>query len=466
MGRLEDPQKLVNDSRQGFLRALVVEADPELRATICVHLQREGFAVTDAGDASRARTTFRTHIPDVVVVDEKLGAEGALDLLPFMMSVDPKPAVFVVAGHSSVDIAVKSLKLGAEGVLTTPFDASAWMREISECVTRRLIPRPCTCECNASSPLFGYSQASRRLQAEVERLRDTDCPVLILGETGVGKSMLARYLHEISPRREQPFIDLNCGALSREFVESEVFGHERGAFTGAHASKTGLLEAADRGTFFLDEIGDIDMAVQPKLLKVVEERRFRRMGDVRERSVDVRLIAATHRDLPSQVRAGTFRADFYYRINTVTLTVPALRERREDIGMLAREILAATCKARGRRSPTLGHQAEAKLVEHGWPGNVRELKNVLERALIVCDGASIGPGDLRFDDLSAIAGGSPPMPSGRLEAQELALIRHTLDETHGRVSMAALRLGIPRSTLYEKVKRHQIDLTRWRRSPR
>jgi len=216
----------------------------------------------------------------------------------------------------------------------------------------------------------------RRLEDEIERLRTSDCTVLVLGETGTGKSVLARRIHEASPRRGGPFIDVNCAGLSREFFESELFGHERGAFTGAHAPKQGLFDAADGGTLFLDEIGDIDLQVQPKILKVLEEKRFRRMGGLRERDVDVRLVAATHHDLLGAVEQRTFRADLFYRISTVTIRVPSLRERPEDLPVLVQTLIAGT----GRSEVTLSPAAWEKMHASSWPGNIRELKNVIHRA--------------------------------------------------------------------------------------
>ncbi|RYG69121.1 sigma-54-dependent Fis family transcriptional regulator [bacterium] len=218
------------------------------------------------------------------------------------------------------------------------------------------------------------SPVMRNLVEQVERLRDADCPVLILGETGTGKTALARWIHASSARAGGAFVDLNCAGLTTEFVESELFGHERGSFTGAHAAKPGLFDTADNGTLFLDEIGDIDTRVQPRILKIIEEKRYRRMGDVRERTADVRILAATNRDLLDDVGAKAFRADLYYRISTIRLVVPPLRERREDILPLAFEMLDRVGKERLSFAP----DAEARLLEHPWPGNLRELKNVVE----------------------------------------------------------------------------------------
>jgi DNA-binding NtrC family response regulator len=322
----------------------------------------------------------------------------------------------------------------------------------------------------------------RALEVEVLGLRDADATVLILGETGTGKSVLARRIHAIGSRAKGPFVDVNCAGLTREFAESELFGHERGAFTGAHASKAGLFDAADRGTLFLDEIGDVDLAVQPKIIKALEEKRFRRMGDVRERSADVRLIAATHHDLLRSIAEKTFRADLYYRISTVTLTVPPLRHRREDILPLAESMIART---RGPRV-AVSERAADKLLEHRWPGNIRELKNVIERALLIRKGAEIDADDIRFDtsrqsSVRVLASPPPAAPASSPPSEELGVaappstrllsadassatreelerehIRVALEAEGGRVEAAARRLGIPRSTLYWKLKHYGL----------
>jgi transcriptional regulator with PAS, ATPase and Fis domain len=305
----------------------------------------------------------------------------------------------------------------------------------------------------------------KRLELQVERLRDADCSVLILGETGTGKSVLARRLHELGARSRGPFIDVNCAGLSREFAESELFGYERGAFTGAQVPKQGLFEAAHGGTLFLDEIGDIDLQVQPKILKALDERRFRRLGDVRERSADVRLVAATHHDLLDAVKEKIFRADLYYRISTVTLTLPPLRERREDIIPLAYRML-------GSSGATLAKDAEEQLLRYPFPGNIRELKNVVERALVLRNSDTIHASDLCFDGGETRS--TPPSSSAvwrsidgnriavpaTLEDVEREHIRLALAAENGRIDTAAKRLGISRSTLYQKVKAYGLAFGR------
>lgn len=271
--------------------------------------------------------------------------------------------------------------------------------------------------------------------------------------------MLATWLHNNGPRAEEAFVDLNCAGLSRELLESELFGHEKGAFTGATASKMGLFEVAHRGTVFLDEIGDVDPQVQPKLLKVLEEKRFRRLGDVRERSVDIRLIVATAQDLNSLVREKKFRNDLYFRISAIPLNVPPLRERVEDIPILAGHLLKNLAADLGHGEVRLSPEAERVLRSYSWPGNIRELRNVLERAVLLSGGNILGPEDLRFD----VQAGTDALVNNlnlTLEELERRYIEKVLQEEGGQVDQTAKRLGVPRSSLYQKIKKHGIDLSK------
>ncbi|HMJ59910.1 MAG TPA: sigma-54 dependent transcriptional regulator, partial [Gemmatimonadales bacterium] len=307
------------------------------------------------------------------------------------------------------------------------------------------------------NPFLGTSAVMRRLAEQAEKMADADSPVLILGETGAGKGVLARWLHQHSARAREAFVDLNCAGLSRELLESELFGYAKGAFTGATGNKLGLLEVAHRGTVFLDEIGDVDPLIQPKLLTVLEDKRFRRLGDVRDRTVDLRLIAATSHDLARLSQEQRFRSDLYFRISTLVLRVPPLRERREDTPLIASDLLERLSVPRGRRS-TLSAAAVTALQGYPWPGNIRELRNVLERAVLLSTDSVLGPGDLHFDPLPA-ATASTPAHDGALTLAELERrhIEHVLQDVGGRVAEAATRLGIPRSTLYQKIKALRID---------
>jgi DNA-binding NtrC family response regulator len=280
--------------------------------------------------------------------------------------------------------------------------------------------------------------------------------VLIQGATGAGKGVLARWLHQNGPRSERPFVDLNCAGLSKELVETELFGHEKGAFTGAVQNKMGLLEIGHKGTIFLDEIGDLDLQVQPKLLKVLEEKTFRRLGDVRERLVDVRLIAATNRNLRETVRQKTFRDDLYFRISAISLYVPSLHERVEDIPILARQLLDRLAADLGLRHAEISDEAMRYLQSYSWPGNVRELRNILERALLLGDQQLLTAKDLHFE----VQADNDQVDDGTittLQEVERKYIARALRMLGGTVPEVAKRLGIPRSSLYNKIKQYRID---------
>ncbi|MBX3207301.1 MAG: sigma-54-dependent Fis family transcriptional regulator [Labilithrix sp.] len=449
-------------------RVLLVEDDPAERHGIAASLRARRYDVLEAASCEDAIELFALR-PDIVITDLRLPDGDAVSLLPRLRAVDSTVPVYVMTGFATIDVAVRTVKLGAAEFFTKPVE----MARLIGCVDHALRREP---QRNVSgerrrarvdhlAPLadrfLPASDVMRRLEDEIEGLRDSDCTVLVLGETGTGKTHLARRIHQLGARSSGPFVDVNCAGLSREFFESELFGHERGAFTGALASKQGLFDAANGGTLFLDEIGDIDVQVQPKILKVLEEKRFRRMGDVRERSADVRLVAATHHELLTAVEQRTFRADLFYRISTVTLRVPSLRERTADLVPLVEHVLAQE----GAPNMSLTREAWDKIEAHPWPGNIRELKNVLRRALILRRGEVITADNVRFDgdartSSSALeaAPASEPVPSGTLEEVEREHIARVLAAENGRVKDAARRLGIPRSTLYQKIKNYRIPL--------
>ena len=308
-------------------------------------------------------------------------------------------------------------------------------------------------------PFRGESGAIRALAQQAKNVLAAERPVLVQGETGSGKGVLAAWLHANGPRRDECFLDLNCAGLSRELLETELFGHEKGAFTGAAAMKPGLLEVANGGSLFLDEIGDMDLGVQPKMLKVLEEKRFRRLGDVRDRQVDVWLIAATHQDLAACVEQKRFRADLYFRISTMLLRIPPLRERIEDIPVLAGEFLRTIAVELASGPLSLSPGAVRRLQAHSWPGNIRELRNVLERAALSKPGAALEAEDFGFDFEGRTAG-TDALSNMTLREAERLLIERALREERGNVERAAARLGISRSSLYQRVQKHGLIVSR------
>lgn len=304
-------------------------------------------------------------------------------------------------------------------------------------------------------PFLGTSSAIRLLAEVAVRVASADSPILIQGETGTGKSVLARWIHEHSTRSRETLVDLNCGGLTRDFLETELFGHEKGAFTGAVQSKVGLLEMAHKGSLFLDEIGDVDMQVQPKILKVLEEKQFRRLGDVRDRHVNIRLIAATHRNLAVLMSENRFRSDLFFRISTVPLIVPPLRDRSEDIPVIVTRLLERISAELNFGKVEITAEAMCRLQSYAWPGNIREMKNVLERAVLLSGSRIITEKNLHFDQSDWLELKHDNL--GRtLEQVERDYIAEILESEGGRVEAAAKRLDIPRSTLYAKLKQYKL----------
>ncbi|HJX89301.1 MAG TPA: sigma-54 dependent transcriptional regulator [Pyrinomonadaceae bacterium] len=445
-------------------KVLVIDDEPGVRFGIRDFLEQQGYEIEEADSCEDAQHLFRTSRPDIVIADYMLPDGTALDLLPRLKEIDSDIPLLVLTAHGSIDLAVRAIKEGAEQFLTKPLELPA----LAVILTRLLQKQRNHHKQMASKtrqirqfidPFIGTSSAIRALADQARKILTTESPVLILGETGSGKGVMAKWLHENSSRADEAFVDLNCAGLSRELLETELFGHEKGAFTSATASKQGLFEVAHRGTIFLDEVGDVDLQIQPKLLKVLEEKRFRRVGDVRDRQVDVRLIAATHQDMGQLVREKKFRDDLYFRISTIPLSFPSLRDRKEDIPTLAQYLLTKVSTDLGRVEVHLDDECVKALQEYSWPGNVRELRNVIERAVLLSEGKTIGLRDLHFDGHASVG---TPFFDSRLTLIELERqhIERVLNEEGGRVEKAAKRLGIPRSSLYQKIKKHQIFMSK------
>lgn len=436
-------------------RLLLVDDEAVVRVGFRRVLEASGFEVTEVGTLAAALEALRFAPPDAALVDYRLPDGTALELLKGLKAHASQVPVVMLTGYGSIDLAVQAIKEGAENFLTKPVEPAALVG-----VFRRILStqryRHQKAERSAHDPradvdpFLGESPAIRRLEEAARRVLDSDSPVLIRGETGTGKGVLASWIHRHGARAAEPFVDLNCAGLSREFLDTELFGHEKGAFTGAAASKQGLFEAAHRGTLFLDELGDMDLAVQPKLLKVLEEKRFRRLGDVKDRHADVRLVAATHQDLAALVQAKSFRSDLYFRVSTLPLAIPPLRERPEDIPILTRVLLGRIAGELRREPLVVLPGAEAALKAFPWPGNVRELRNVLERAVLQAERPALAKADIRFDAPEPARPPSSELTLAEVERRHIVLV---LEEEKGRVESAAKRLGVPRSSLYEKLRR-------------
>lgn len=382
-------------------KVLLVDYDEPLRAVTAAVLRRQGFEVREVGSCRAAEAVTLESAFDLLIVDYTLPDGTAFDLLEHVRRAELRCSVVVLTDVATIELAVQAIKRGAEHFLTKPVDHDSLTVMAQRALEaqreqRRHNARRALTERHARDPFLGMSPKIAEVRALGEAAAKSDAPVLILGETGTGKGVLARWIHENGARGAEPFVDLNCAGLAREFLEPELFGYQRGAFAGAVTSKPGLVEMANRGTLFLDNIADLNPGVQPKLLAVLEERSFRRLGDVQPRRADVRLIAATHRDVVGLAKSGAFRQDLLYRINTLVIELAPLRQRSQDIPALCRALLREIAHAQGRPPPTLSDDALEMLTAYSWPGNIRELRNVLERALLFCS-ESIERATLAFD---------------------------------------------------------------------
>ncbi|OQC36986.1 MAG: Transcriptional regulatory protein ZraR [Acidobacteria bacterium ADurb.Bin051] len=435
---------------------LLVEDDSAVRHGIAAYLRANGLAVDEAETCQQAMERFRAVIHDVVVADYSLPDGTSLDILPQVKKLAEATPFVILTAHGSIDLAVRAIKDGAEQFLTKPVESKALLVLVRRLLQQQRLRKRqeivARTQPGLLDPFVGRSLQIRQLEERARLMLDWDSPLLILGETGSGKGVLARWIHANGPRREEAFVNLNCAGLTRELLESELFGHERGAFTGAVNPKPGLLEVGHRGIVFLDEIGDMDPAIQPKLLKALEEKTFRRLGDVRDRHVDIRLVASTNLDLEEAVRSKRFRDDLYYRISTLTLRIPSLRERPDDVLVLGRSILASVCGRIGRAVPDLTPDAEEVLRRYPWPGNIRELANVLERSMILIKGDTLDAAGLGLETAMP----APPPEDGQLltmREMERQHVERVLARTGGNVTEAAEILGIARRTLYDRMKR-------------
>jgi two-component system, NtrC family, response regulator HydG len=443
-------------------RVLIVDDDRVLGDALAALLSHAGCEATSTINGSEALAVLRRQPTELVLLDLRLGAESGLDLLVDIKKIRPEISVIIVTALGTIEAAVDAMRSGADNFVLKPLDPPRLLAIVSKGLeARALRARTMQLERNSgrpAPPIVGESAPMDEALRLVETVAAHDTTVLLNGETGTGKGLFARYVHDCSARRKQPFVELNCAGLHRELTESELFGHEKGAFTGATERKLGLFEAAAGGTLFLDEIGELDSSVQAKLLRAIEEKTFRRIGGLAEIEVDVRLIAATHRDLAEEVKTGRFREDLFYRLSVFTVELPPLRERREDVGPLTYHFL------RQYRPDAAAGTLTAELVSHleayDWPGNVRELRNVVERACIL---AREGP--LRLEHLPRLQStrreeGRPVRPpaSATMRDAERHQIERALSAQSGNVKAAAEQLGISRATLYRKARKYNIPV--------
>ncbi|HZY31271.1 MAG TPA: sigma-54 dependent transcriptional regulator [Candidatus Methylomirabilis sp.] len=439
------------------IRVLVVDDEANFRKLLARELERRGHRTLAAEDGVKALEVLQQSPADVVLLDLKMPGLGGIDVMRRLREHPDPPEVIVMTGYASIPTAIEAVKLGAYDYVTKPCKIEKLDLLIRKAFEKRrlvgenLLLRSRLESAQEASELITESPKMLDVLKLINRAAPTDSSVLILGESGTGKDLLARAIHDRSPRKDGPFVAIHCGGLQREILESELFGHERGAFTGAHATKPGLFEMADKGTVLLDEIGEMPLDSQVKLLRALETQSFYRVGGTQPRRVDVRIVAATNKDLAEAVRQGLFRQDLFYRINTVTITLPPLRERPEDILLLAAHFLADRPSLPPMR---LSEDAAQALTHYSWPGNVRELKHVIQRALMLAPGELIEFHDLPLDlQASSKQGESEPR---RLDTQERRHIVEVLKQVRGHRGKAAAILGIDPKTLYRKVLTYQI----------
>jgi len=443
-------------------RLLIVDDEPNVVAGLQALLADE-WDVKTAMTTREARAVFADFSPDVVLLDMNLPDGNGVDVLHDFKMYSEAVSVIMMSGVGTVDSVVESMKLGAETFLQKPFDyslLSLTLEQVARMVaTRRELIALRRGDTNEQERLPGLSPAVQNLNQLLGQIARAPSPVLIEGDSGTGKGVFARLIHNRSPRARAPFVDLNCAGLSKELLESELFGHERGAFTNAMNTKQGLFEIAADGTLFMDEIGEMDITVQARLLKAIEDKRFRRVGGIRDLTANFRLVAATNRDLGAEVAANRFRADLYYRLNVVRVRMPPLRERIEDIPLLVDVILRPLSKELGRPAPTVSPRALKKLQSYAWPGNVRELRNVLERAMLTMTGKEIANEDLLLEsDTKSLAKTSGGMPTADWEIRALDdvvadYVTASVTAAGGNVRKAARQLQISPSTLYARMKK-------------
>lgn len=431
---------------------VIVEDDALLGAALAHRLGLEGYSVCWARTAAEGEALLSGSTPpDLLLCDIRLPDGSGEELfLRLRARLGDVPVLFMTA-YGEIDQAVRLVRAGADDFLTKPFEVPDLLSRMETMLARRLPP--------ADTAVLGPSAAIRRVEAVLRRAATVDSSVLLLGESGVGKEVAARLLHALSSASQGPFIAVNCAAIPAELMESEIFGHERGAFSGAQTRHQGYAERARGGVLLLDEVGDLPPALQPKLLRLIEEREFIRLGGKERLPFAARVVAATNADLPGLVRAKRFREDLLYRLDVIRIEIPPLRVRPDDILPLARRLLAACAERFGRELRGFDAEAEAMLLTHRWPGNARELRNRVERAAALADRPRIGALDL-FPDLAVPQPMENILPTlaATLEAAERRAIQAALDATNGDVAAAAGRLGVGRSTLFDKVRR--LGLTR------
>lgn len=448
---------------------LVVDDKDTVRQMLSKTLQSEGYEVEMAEDGSTAVEKAKEKQYDLVLTDLKLPKKDGLEVLSALKDLDPEMAVIVMTAYGTIESAVQAMKMGAFDFLTKPFDTDHLNMLIKRALeTRRILAenillREELAQSLGFTEIVGRCEKMKEISKLISKVAPSDTTALLLGESGTGKELFARAIHRLSRRKEGPYVAINCAAIPRELLENELFGSERGAYTGAYVRKMGKFEIAEGGTIFLDEVGDLDVALQAKLLRVLQERCFERLGGTKSILVNVRVIAASNTNLKKGIEKKTFREDLYYRLSVFPITIPPLRERSEDIIELANYFVKKYCKDMKKPVKSLSREAVSLMNKYHWPGNVRELENTIERAIILCEGKKILPEHLavRLSTPAEVrlregAGLKEVGQYAQMEA-ERSLILRVLNQTRGNKRKTAEVLKIDYTTLFEKIKRYNID---------
>ncbi len=443
---------------------LVVEDEEKLRRVIELQLKTAGFEVEQAGSSEEALKLVDR--ADLILTDLRLPGLSGLELLTTLRRQDSHTPVIVMTAFGSIENAVEAMKAGAVDFLPKPFSLDHLMTVVAKALELRTLRdenRELRAELSQRyefDNIVGRSDAMREIFATITRVAPTRATVLLCGESGVGKDMIARAIHHHSPRADRPFVKINCTALPENLMESELFGYEKGAFTGAAASKMGKFEQADTGTVFLDEIGDVPGSIQVKLLRILQEREFERLGSNKTRHIDVRVLAATNVDLRAALEQGTFREDLYYRLNVLPLNIPPLRDRKEDIPFLAQHFVKKLRKDLGSPVESISDGAIQRLLEYQWPGNVRELENVIERSMVLASNPVLAAADIKLDTAPQTRAPSVDnfLPEGMtLDQFEQSILREALRRANGNKSQAARLLGLTRNALRYRLSQMGIE---------
>ena len=440
---------------------LVVDDEEGIRTTLSGIFEDEGYEAVTAGSGEEALRVAKEANPDIVILDVWMSGMDGIQTMEELRQWNRDLPVVIISGHANIELAVKATKIGAYDILEKPLS----MEKVLLTVFRALEKRKLEIENKAlkenllrKSRLIGNSAKTNQLREQIKMAAASNSRVLILGESGSGKELVAHLLHENSTRTEKPFIEVNCAAIPQELIESELFGHERGSFTGAFEMKKGKFEQADGGTLFLDEIGDMSLQTQAKVLRVIETQEFQRVGGNKNIKVDVRIISATNKDLPEEVKRDAFREDLFFRLNVIPLKVPALRERPDDIPVLVEYFLESFALEYGQQPKKIAPDAVKILQKHVWPGNIRELKNVLERLVIMTPSKVITPGDLFIPDAKRADYFAVDSLKDARELFERDFIARKLEENAWNISKTSEVLDIERSNLHRKIKAYDIKI--------